>query len=469
MGVDVLLIKPDCSDIAVMPPLGLGYLASTLMHSGISVTILDNTLFEYDDHALAAFIRERAPLALGITAVTPTIQRALEIASIAKRVDADILVVMGGPHPSAMAEEILRSGAVDVVVRGEGEVTFKEIVLNLKDNNRDYSGIPGCVFKDSHKNVVSAGLRPFLDDLDVLPFPDMDHAPLELYYKRGGNFGITQRRTRSLPIMASRGCPSRCTFCQRSMGEKFRIRSSENIVDELLYRNKKCNVSEFNFLDDNFTVDKKNVISTCDRIHAKGLKITFRFPNGVREDFLDGDILAALRSVGCYHLDFGIESGSQKVLDLMKKGKRIEKIEQKVRLCKKYGFTLSASFLFGTPGETLGDMEETIRFAQSLPLDSASFGIVIPFPGTELYKEVVRKGYLVAHDYTYYNPTIDHFRALIITPDWSESDLLRIVRTANRRFFFRPKQVAKLLPALLTRANFSKFAKALGKNCLQGS
>jgi anaerobic magnesium-protoporphyrin IX monomethyl ester cyclase len=193
------------------------------------------------------------------------------------------------------------------------------------------------------------------------------------------------------------------------------------------------------------------------------LNISFRFPNGVREDFLDGDILTALKSVGCYHLDFGIESGSQKVLDIMKKGKRVGDIANKVRLCHKKGFKLTATFLFGTPGETLDDMEETIRFATTLPLDSATFGIVIPFPGTELRKEAIKKGYLVKRNYEYYNPTRPDFLPLIETPEWSSSDIIQIIKKANRVFFLRPKQILKSFPILFNPSNIKRCIPILFK------
>lgn len=457
MKVDVLLIKPDFYDIAVMPPLGLGYLASALAAKGFTSKIHDNTLFEYNDTQITDLIKETAPRVVGLYAATPMIRRALEIASLAKKINPAIMVALGGPHPSCTVEETLSSDAVDVVVIGEGEVTFPEIMECLKNGNTDFTSIKGCAFKDPHKKIIITPRRDLALKLDELPFPDLDNMPVDLYFKKGTNFGILQKHSRSLPIIASRGCPSTCTFCQRFLGKAFRIRSAENIVDELSYRKRKMGITEFNFLDDNFTIHKKRVIEVCDLIHKRDLKITFRFPNGVREDFLDEEILLALKSVGCYHLDFGIESGSQKVLDLMKKGKTIEKITEKVYLCKKNGFKLSSSFLFGTPGETLEDMEETIRFATSLPLDSASFGIIIPFPGTELRKEVIEKGYLVHNEYEFYNPNLDNFRPPIETPEWSSADILRIQKKANRAFFFRPKQILRLVPTMINPVNIKRY------------
>ncbi|OGW25946.1 MAG: hypothetical protein A2X59_12330 [Nitrospirae bacterium GWC2_42_7] len=462
MSIDVLLIKPDFNDIAVMPHLGLGYLASALAAKGMSVQIHDNTLLEYDDHRMVGLIKEVAPRVVGIYAATPMIKRALEIAGLARKVSTDILTVMGGPHPSCTVEETLHCKDLDVVVIGEGEESFPQVVASHIGGSKDFSDIEGCAFKNDKHEIVLSPPREMIKDLDSLPFPALDMMPIELYFKKRSNFGVLQKNSRSLPIIASRGCPSNCTFCQRFLGKKFRVRSAENIVDELVYMKNKFNVTEFNFLDDNFTLHKRRVLEVCDLIHKKGLKITFRFPNGVREDFLDEDILRALKSVGCYHLDFGIESGSQKVLDLMKKGKKIEKIAEKVHLCKKNGFKLSASFLFGTPGETLGDMEESIRFAVSLPLDSASFGTVIPFPGTELRKEVIEKGYLVHSEYEYYNPGLDNFKPPIETQEWTADDLLDMLKKANQAFFFRPKQVLKMLPTImLNPSNIRRYMVSL--------
>ena len=455
MTVDVLFIKPDFNDIAVMPPIGLGYLSAILRNKGMPVAVHDNTLLRYDDARLGSLVRELKPKVVGLYAATPMIRRAEAIVKLVREIDPGILTVLGGPHPTCTAPETLQF--CDVVVIGEGEETLPELMDRFLGGSRDFTGIRGCAFKDMAGEVRINPPREILRDLDAVPFPDFQHMPIELYLKNGNTYGITQRTPRSLPIMASRGCPSTCTFCQRFLGKKFRVRSAANIVDELAFWKEKYRIDEFNFLDDNFTLVKKHVLDVCEMIHQRGLNIKFRFPNGVREDFLDEEILDALKSVGCYHLDFGIESGSQKVLDIMKKGKQLSKIVEKVYLCKKAGFKVSSSFLFGTPGETLADMEETIRFAVSLPLDSACFSLVMPFPGTEIRAEAIQKGYLVHSDYEDYTMSLDNIRPALATPDWNGEDILRMIRKANRRFFVRPKQVLKLLPSLVNPVNIKRY------------
>ncbi|MEI7752761.1 MAG: radical SAM protein [Candidatus Omnitrophota bacterium] len=455
MSIDVLLMKPYFKDIAISPLIGIGYISSILRQKGITVSIHDNTLLEYNTPQLVALFRETKPKILGLYAATPMIKEAERMARLAKSIDPEILTVLGGPHPSCTVDETLAFS--DVVVVGEGEVTFPEIAQRFLGGSRDFSGVLGCAFNNAEGAVIRNPSRDFIQDLDALPFPDFDHMPVERYFKRGNTWGITQKAARNLPIMATRGCPSDCNFCQRFLGKQFRVRSPQNIVEELAYWKEKYQVSEFNFFDDNFTLNKKNVLEVCDLIHRRGLGITFRFPNGVREDCLDEEILDALKSVGCYHLDFGIESGTQKVLDLMRKGKKIEKIVEKVRLCKKAGFTLSSGFLFGTPGETLADMEETIRFALALPLDSAAFGLVVPFPGTRVRQEAIEKGYLIHSDYEHYNMGLTNVRPPIETPEWTGKDILQMTKKAYRRFFLRPGKMLKLLPSIANPVNIKRY------------
>lgn len=456
MAVDVLFIKPDFNDIAVMPPIGFGYLSSILRKNGINIAIHDNTLLKYDDSRLSDLIISTNPKIIGLYAATPMIRRAEEIAVLAKSINPDILTVLGGPHPSCTVEETLQFA--DTVVIGEGEEAFPELVSRFLEGSRDFTGINGCAFKSIDDGIIINSLNKPIRDLDAVPFPDFDNMPIEHYFKKGHTFGIVQKTSRSLPIMASRGCPSSCTFCQRFLGKTFRIRSADSIVSELAHWQKKYRVSEFNFLDDNFTLVKKNVLDVCDLIHRRGLNITFRFPNGVREDYLDEEILEALKSVGCYHLDFGIESGSQRVLDIMKKGKKIEDIVAKVFLCKKAGFRVTSSFLFGTPGETLADMEETIRFATSLPLDSASFSLIMPFPGTDVRTEAIKKGYLLHSDYNAYNLGLEVVRPPLATPEWTGEDIVQMIKSANSRFFLRPKQILNLLPTMMNPVNLKRYA-----------
>jgi len=451
----VLLFKPHFHDIAVLPPMGLCYMAAILEKNNISVEILDNTLLNLTRETLRREITRNDYNIVGIYSSTPMINNALLDARLFKEAKPDIHISLGGPHPSTTVNETLSTSYVDSIGIGEGEYTFLKLLRNII-NNQNIQETEGFAFKTSNGIRIN-NPDGFIEDLDSLPFPAFHLLPIEKYFTKGSKYGILQKKARNLPIITSRGCPSRCTFCQRFLGNKFRKRSPKNIVDEIIYHSKIYRVNEFNFLDDNFTFDKDWAIEVCRELKMRNANIQFRFPNGVREDRLDRELLSELRSVGCYHLDFGIESGCQKVLNIMRKGKTLKKIREQVLLAHEYGFNLSATFIFGTPGETKEDMRKTINFALSLPLDSASFGLVIPFPGTKIREEAILKGYLAHSNYDKYNPGLAEASPPLKTPEWDGKDLQNMLVLAYRKFYFRPKYVLQAIPKIFKGKNFKNY------------
>lgn len=454
----VLLYKPYFRDMAILPPMGLCYIAAVLEKNNIPVEILDNTLLNLTRETLREKIKRNDYDIVGIYSSTPMINGALSDAKLFKDTKPAIHISLGGPHPTAAINETLSHPYVDSIGIGEGEYTFLELVKNII-NNQNIEETEGFAFKTLTGVRINNPLG-FIENLDLLPFPAFHLLPIEKYFAKGKKFGISQKETRNLPIIATRGCPGRCTFCQRVLGDKLRKRSPKNIVDEIVNHSNKYRVNDFNFLDDNFTFDKDWAIEVCRELKKRDVDIGFRFPNGVREDRLDEELLSELRSVGCYHLDFGIESGCQKVLNIMRKGKTLEKIREKVLLAHKYGFDLSANFIFGTPGETKEDMVKTINFALSLPLNSASFGIIIPFPGTEIRKEAIKKGYLVHSDYNKYNPESAKVYPPLKTPDWDGKDLIEMQKLAYKKFYFRPIYILKAILQIFKGKNYKEYFSA---------
>lgn len=454
----VLLYKPYFPDIAILPPMGLCYMAAILEKNNISVEILDNTLSNLTREDLREIIKRNDYNIVGIYSSTPMINNALSDAKLFKETKPDIHVSLGGPHPSETIDETLSSLYVDSIGIGEGEYTFLELIKNII-NSQNIEETKGFAFKTSNGVRINNPVG-FIENLDLLPFPAFHLLPIEKYFEKRKKFGILQKETRNLPIIATRGCPSGCTFCQRFLGNKLRKRSPKNIADEIIYHSKEYRVNDFNFLDDNFTFHEDWAIEVCRELKKRNFNMGFHFPNGVREDRLDKELLLELRSAGCYHLDFGIESGSQKVLNIMRKGKTLEKIREKVLLAHESGFKLSANFIFGTPGETKEDMLKTINFALSLPLDSASFGIVIPFPGTQIRKEAIENGYLVHSDYNKYNPVLAEVDPPLKTADWDGKDLRKMLILAYRKFYFRPKYVIKAIQQIFKGKNLKEYFSA---------
>jgi anaerobic magnesium-protoporphyrin IX monomethyl ester cyclase len=453
--LDVLLIKPDFrNEIALMPPLGLCSLAAVLRENGLSVAIKDYALQPASDRRMASDINEFSPAVIGITATTPSIHSAISLARFIKEQNPDIHLCAGGVHASNRPEEMLQSGFESVCI-GEAEYSFLELTKAII-KKKSVEDIPGVITKNTNKAVINSQWQ-HVEDLDKLPFPAIDLLPVDEYFRRKRTYGVITRSPRVLPILTTRGCPSRCTFCHSVTGNRIRYRSSQNVVDEIEINVQKYKIREIQILDDNFAFNREHAISICREIRKRNLNIQFWFPTGIREDNLDEEMLIELRQTGCYALSFGLESGSQKVLGLMRKNKTVAEMKEKVLLAKKHGFKVTAGFLFGTPGETLADMEQTIEFACSLPLDSLNFQIVSPYPGTEVREIAERNGYLIHSDWEKYDTTWAPLESAIETEDFTVADLRRVQSRAYRRYYLRPSMILKSLPNMLSWEKFKKY------------
>ena len=238
----------------------------------------------------------------------------------------------------------------------------------------DYSKIPGFIYKNRNEVLSTVPfVRP--DNLDDISWPRYEKFELEKYANEMG-------------IISSRGCPYPCIFCSvgLTLGKKVRVGSIENIGDEMQYWYKKGK-GIFNFLDDNFTFYKDRVFSLCDKIEKRNLKgLTLRASNGLRADRLDIEMLSRMKQVGFKSFGIGVEAGNHKILKILRKGETIEQIENAIKLCCDMGFEISLFFVYGTPGETMCDIEDSIRIAEKYPVFKADFYNLIPFPGTQLWQ-----------------------------------------------------------------------------------
>ncbi len=462
--MDVLIIKPEFkNEIALIPPLGLCSIAATVREKGYSVEMRDYCLFPTSDDQIIKEIGYREPRVIGIGSTTPSVSEACRLAKLIKSFYPDVHLCAGGVHASNLPGEMLNSG-FDSVCIGEAEHSFA-VLVKAVIRGFDIDSVTGVVTARSDLGQVQ-GQWQHIQDLDALPTPAYDLLPMEAYFRRGKTYGVMTRSSRTMPILSTRGCPAACTFCHSVTGKQVRFRSPRKVVEEIETWVQQYGIREIQFLDDNFTLMKSYALDICREIQDRKLNIRFWFPNGVREDNLDDELLIALKQAGCYALFFGLESGSQRVLDLMKKNKRPDKMQEKVMLCKRYGFKIAAAFLFGTPGETLSEMQETIRFACSLPLDSVNFLVVNPYPGTEIRTIAEEMGYLKHSEWDVYDATITPLEPAIETPDFSASDLRRIQKQAYRQFYLRPRVILKSLPNMLKWEKFRKYVSYINKYVL---
>lgn len=438
-------IQPDIDDGNLIPPVGVLIMAAIMEAEGWDVAFFDERV----NSNVIQDVIDFNPAIIGITAVTASVLRGRELTELIKSILSESIVVFGGPHPTAMPEEVIRWDAVDFVVIGEGERTIcalgEWVVGGMSDSGlRDIPNI--CYVKDNQ--VVHNARIPFLEsvELDALPYPAFHLLDLKKVFKYNRH-GLFKKGTRVLPVMSSRGCPQLCTYCCRVMGRRMRCRSVESLMGEMEHLIDVYNVNEIWFEDDNFTANKVWANAVLDAIIENDYGIPIKFANGIRADGVDEDLLRKMKRAGCYAISFGIESGSPHVLDLMQKKLSLDKAKENILIAKKLGYLVGSNVILGYPGETLADIEESIDFFMGLDLDSMAAVNLIPFPGTVARDICEEKGYLTeeAKDWNNYIFDIKTPRILIETEHVDRHTLMNMLNKVYRKMYFKPSRMLKLL------------------------
>ncbi|MDD5557267.1 MAG: radical SAM protein [bacterium] len=393
-GMRVLLVNPAPEEIVQggwyrMPLLGLGYLAAYLRRSGLEVRIADAKFERLGLDAILGRAREFRPALLGITAMTHEVVRASRIAAAAKEALPGLATVIGGPHVTALpAETLAEFPAFDAAVYGEGEETLLELAGAVRRGG-GLSSIRGIAFRDGGA-VRTTPPRPWREDIDGLPFPAWDLYPPAPEYQ----------------IFSSRGCPYRCSFCMRVLGDTVRSRSVGNVVREFEWVTETYRPREISFSDEVFTLDERRTAAVCDLLIEKGLHRRVRWFANARANCLSRPLYRKMREAGCVRVGVGIESGNPEILARIHKGITLEKARRMVRMCREEGLDTAAFFIIGHPGETRETIRQTIAFARELNPTSVAFGIMVPYPGTEIAALASRGegGYrLISHDWSDYD------------------------------------------------------------------
>jgi radical SAM superfamily enzyme YgiQ (UPF0313 family) len=356
------------------------YVAAVLEREKHVVRVLDTQLNE-NATKVAEDVALLRPDIIGITATTPQITLALAIAGeIKKRLK--VPVVLGGVHPTVMPEETLGFDSVDFVVLGEGEETMPELCRRIQDGE-SVSEVKGIGYK-RHGKLRFTSIRPLIEELDDVPFPARHHLRSRWYFAPPRMRGVWTKSTAT--IITSRGCPFQCLFCSSHLmfGRRVRRRSPENVVEELEHLRHEFGIDSIWFVDDTFTVDQKWVMQFCDLLIKKGLH-NLVWGCQARADTLEPYTLQLMKQAGCVQVDIGVESGSDRVLKILKKGITVEQIEKAFKICKEAGVQTFASFILGTPGETSEDIKKTEALIDKITPDYSEFFYATPYPGTDLY------------------------------------------------------------------------------------
>lgn len=364
---------------------GLGYIAEALKGEGVEYDVMDLDLgYSFED--LTERVRSFEPELIGISLMSLGYKKNYEIIRRIKREFPFVDLIAGGPHLSALKEEVLEEcKEIDLGVVREGELAMVEL---CKGN--DLESIKGVLHRKDGE-VVYTGDREFLSDLDFLLFPKYEKFEMKKYPE------VRRDRRHSIPILTSRGCPYSCTFCSAhlSIGKKFRYRSISNVVDEIEYWHQQ-NEKDFMINDDNFTLLKERVYEVCDEIKRRKLSgLKFACNTGVRADRVDKDMLRRMKDVGFWRLTFGVEAGNNKILRNIKKAEKIESIERAIREACELGFIVELSFLIGSPGETWSDIQDGVDLALRYPISVVEWNHIVPYPKTELHDWLKERNYLL--------------------------------------------------------------------------
>lgn len=386
----ILLVIPNIvgDKIAATAPLpGVAYVAGFVRHAGHDVNVVDMRVDNNRDN-LYEKIEEYQPDFIGLSFMTQhEFEKIYAFTSDIHNRFPNIKVIIGGAGASALYDKVLREAFVDYAITREGEYSLVELMDDLKP----LSQISGLVWI-KNKNVIKNESRKFEYHVDELPFPAYDLFPMDKYVDK------------KIPVVTSRGCPYRCTFCanKASMGVAWRPRSPENVVEEVRVWYQK-GFNTFHFVDDNFTLDMRRAEKICDLIIASGMKIKWDLRNGIRVDRIDENLLAKMKQAGCFYFALGIESIDQEVLDKMKKDLKTEDIEKGVQACEKAGIPFGGFFIIGLLGDTYEKFLKCYEFAKKHDFSEVRFYNPMPFPGTELYEELVQKDLLVIDPDDYLN------------------------------------------------------------------
>jgi anaerobic magnesium-protoporphyrin IX monomethyl ester cyclase len=411
-------------------PLGIGYLAAVLEKNQFEVDVIDCQALKLSYEEFKSEIGKRQPDIVGVTSTTLSYKPALQIAKIAKETNPKCLTILGGCHGTFWDDKALQEWPyLDIVVRKEGENTLLDLVKNL-EAGKVFHNVLGITCRKGEE-IIRNPDRPYIENLDSLPFPAHHLFPIKHFRKYGKVV---------FPLSTSRGCTFWCNFCSavRMFGRRYRMRSPKSVADELEFLHQKYGADQFTFYDDTFTVNQDRVEKICKEIQDRKLKI--KWDCETRVDLVTRDLLSKMRRAGCIAVWFGVESGSQQVLEAMKKKLSLNQTKKAFKWAEEAGMMTIASVILGFPGETSETAWETVKFVEELNPSDVGYYIATPYPGTPMYDHVKSMGWLKIDDFNKYDTATPTFE----TSTMGMGELREIREQALRRFYLRPPYVLRM-------------------------
>jgi len=442
-------------------PLAYIHLAAYLRACGHQGDILDMVLEGVTPAAVDDFIRRNGIRVAGIGCMTCELPEALAEARRLKQAHLGIMVVMGGAHPSAAPEDCLADGAADYVVAGEGEIALAQLLTALESGG-DPASIPG-VWAVRNGTVLRNAPAP-APDIEALPTPAYDLLDLEKYFRLDTPWHFP-KSNRVVQMITSRGCPYRCSYCHTIHGKKYRGLDPEKVLNQIEWLARAQGVEEFLIVDDIFNFELERAKRICRGIVDRRLKVHLQFPNGLRGDRLDEELMALMAKAGTHFLSIAIETASERYQKLIRKNLQVEKAIEAAGWARRCGIEVCGFFMIGFPNETLEEAERTIRLALQAPFDSILISIATPFKGTEL-RDDVRNGRFGEMEPEALE-ALDRLFPVVPSKALPPDTLRRLQRHAYWRFYLRPRPMWNLAKRLTNRRNLRKLIRAIRARTIQ--
>lgn len=473
----VLLIQPPAfsnnlrGDMNPNAPLGIAYIAAVLERAGYQVRILDafiegweietrispdRVLVGMPYEAIKAVIKSENPDVVGITSMfTSQRKNVHRVAEVAKEVDPDIVVIVGGAHPTSATESILADQNIDIAVLGEGDNSIVPL-LQCIESNGNLASVDGIGYRSADGAAIIQEKTKQIDDLDTLPYPARHLLPMEKYFAAGIRHGGYSRGKRAASMITSRGCQYRCNFCTafKVFTRRPRMRSIENVLGEIDELVNRYGVDEVFFEDDQLIAKQRRTGDLFDAMAAK-YSLAWDTPNGVSPWLLDEDIVGKMKKAGCYRINLAIESGNQWVLEnIINKPVKLAKIPGLVRMIEKQGIEVGTFLVVGNIGrggiETIEQIKDSFRFCRKARI-FPHVSLLTAYPGSEVLDIAVEKGYLVP-GFDWDNLVIQKFQ--IQTPEWTPEELMALVEKEKNKTRWWLLLVSPMSSLSLLRGHF---------------